>query len=122
MKVEQFKVTGAIDTHGKIRDFGVANGKIVEVNEASGPVIDASGLQLLPGLVDLHTHLREPGYEQSETIATGSKSAAMGGFTAVHAMANTFPVNRCVPLCNERASMCLNAALAKSGGSFSSSL
>lgn len=54
--------------------------------------IDAGGLVLLPGLVDLHTHLREPGREDAETIATGSAAAALGGFTAVHAMANTNPV------------------------------
>jgi dihydroorotase len=54
--------------------------------------IDATGLVALPGFVDLHTHLREPGFEQSETILTGSQSAAAGGFTAVHAMANTSPV------------------------------
>ncbi|MDT4913096.1 MAG: dihydroorotase [Pseudonocardiales bacterium] len=55
-------------------------------------VLDAGGLVLLPGLVDLHTHLREPGREDTETIATGSAAAALGGFTAVHAMANTDPV------------------------------
>jgi len=54
--------------------------------------IDCSGLIALPGFVDLHTHLREPGFEQSETVLTGTQSAAMGGFTAVHAMANTMPV------------------------------
>ncbi|WP_296666355.1 dihydroorotase [Demequina sp.] len=54
--------------------------------------IDATGLVALPGLVDLHTHLREPGREDAETIETGSRSAARGGFTAVHAMANTTPV------------------------------
>jgi dihydroorotase len=54
--------------------------------------IDGRGLVLLPGLVDLHTHLREPGREDAETIATASAAAALGGFTAVHAMANTDPV------------------------------
>jgi dihydroorotase len=54
--------------------------------------VDAGGLVLLPGLVDLHTHLREPGREDTETIATASAAAALGGFTAVHAMANTDPV------------------------------
>jgi dihydroorotase len=54
--------------------------------------IDGGGLVLLPGFVDLHTHLREPGREDAETIATGSAAAALGGFTAVHAMANTDPV------------------------------
>jgi len=55
-------------------------------------VVEAAGQILLPGLVDLHTHLREPGREDSETVLTGTKAAAVGGFTAVHAMANTFPV------------------------------
>lgn len=55
-------------------------------------VIEADGLILLPGFVDLHTHLREPGREDAETVASGSAAAALGGFTAVHAMANTTPV------------------------------
>jgi dihydroorotase len=55
-------------------------------------VVDGGGLVLLPGLVDLHTHLREPGREDAETIGSGSAAAALGGFTAVHAMANTDPV------------------------------
>lgn len=55
-------------------------------------VIEASGQVLLPGLVDPHTHLREPGREDAETVETGSKAAAKGGFTAVHAMANSTPV------------------------------
>jgi dihydroorotase len=58
-------------------------------------VIEAEGLVLLPGFVDLHTHLREPGREDAETIASGSAAAALGGFTAVHAMANTNPVSDC---------------------------
>jgi dihydroorotase len=62
-------------------------GKAVE-----GEVINCDGLIVLPGLVDLHTHLREPGKEDSETVLSGSKAAAMGGFTAVSAMANTSPV------------------------------
>jgi len=55
-------------------------------------VLEAAGCVLLPGLVDLHTHLREPGREDAETVETGTLSAALGGFTAVHAMANTDPV------------------------------
>lgn len=55
-------------------------------------VIEAESLLALPGLVDLHTHLREPGREDSETVDTGTRAAAAGGFTAVHAMANTDPV------------------------------
>ena len=54
--------------------------------------IDGAGLVALPGLVDLHTHLREPGREDAETVFTGTRAAALGGFTAVHAMANTSPV------------------------------
>ncbi|HRO94184.1 dihydroorotase [Citricoccus sp.] len=59
-----------------------------------GPLetVDASGRIVLPGLVDLHTHLREPGREDAETVETGTRAAAMGGFTSVHAMANSTPV------------------------------
>jgi dihydroorotase len=59
---------------------------------AGAQVLDADGLIALPGLVDLHTHLREPGREDAETIDTGTRAAALGGYTAVHAMANTEPV------------------------------
>lgn len=55
-------------------------------------IIDAAGLVALPGMVDLHTHLREPGREDAETVETGTRAAALGGFTAVHAMANSSPV------------------------------
>ena len=81
---------------GLVEDILVDGETIVAVGSdlaaADAKVIDATGLVALPGLVDLHTHLREPGFEQSETILTGSQSAAAGGFTAVHAMANTSPV------------------------------
>ncbi|MGV0374096.1 dihydroorotase [Corynebacterium hadale] len=73
-------------------DGGVitAIGTELDVNDAE--VIDAQGKVLLPGLVDMHVHLREPGREDTETIATGSDAAAKGGFTAVFTMANTSPV------------------------------
>jgi dihydroorotase len=62
------------------------------LSEEGAETVDAAGLVALPGLVDLHTHLREPGREDAETVLTGTQAAAMGGFTAVHAMANTDPV------------------------------
>ena len=61
-------------------------------SETAAEVIDCTGLIAMSGFVDLHTHLREPGFEQSETILTGSMAAAKGGFTCVHPMANTNPV------------------------------
>lgn len=77
-------------------DLLLRDGVIVEIGpdlDADGAVVvDAEGLVALPGLVDLHTHLREPGREDAETVLTGTQSAARGGFTCVHAMANTSPV------------------------------
>lgn len=76
-------------------DLLIEDGRITDVGspDAHGAqVVDADGLIALPGLVDLHTHLREPGREDAETVATGSAAAAAGGFTAVLAMANTDPV------------------------------
>ena len=82
---------------GEPTDLLLEDGVIAAVG--SGPVaattssvVDADGLVALPGLVDLHTHLREPGREDAETVETGTRAAALGGFTAVHAMANTDPV------------------------------
>ena len=74
-----------------VMEAGVIS-EVARPGAASGRVIDADGLVALPGLVDLHTHLREPGREDAETVETGSRSAALGGFTCVHAMANTDPV------------------------------
>jgi dihydroorotase len=85
-------VRGAQFPDGTVGDLFIDGGVFVESLVAPDRVIDATGLQLLPGLVDLHTHLREPGFEQSETVLTGSRAAAIGGFTAVFAMANTMPV------------------------------
>ncbi|MDQ1177816.1 MULTISPECIES: dihydroorotase [unclassified Microbacterium] len=77
-------------------DLLVRDGVVAEtgsgLSHAGATVVDADGLIALPGLVDLHVHLREPGYEASETILTGSRAAAAGGFTTVFAMPNTSPV------------------------------
>jgi dihydroorotase len=85
---------GAAPLGGKACDVLLDGEVIAEIgpNLSGDEVVDAGGLVLLPGLVDLHTHLREPGREDTETIASGSAAAALGGFTAVHAMANTDPV------------------------------
>ena len=81
---------------GEPVDLLVRDGVIAElgpgVDGAGAEVLDGGGLVALPGLVDLHAHLREPGREDAETIATGSAAAALGGYTAVFAMANTDPV------------------------------
>jgi dihydroorotase len=78
-----------------VADVLIADGRIVEVGPNAGKdaseTIDASGLLVCPGLVDIHTHLREPGFEHKETIATGTLAAARGGFTTVCAMPNTEP-------------------------------
>ncbi|MWB97025.1 dihydroorotase [Agromyces seonyuensis] len=89
-------IRGATLPDGTRADLKLEGGLIAEVGSIAGAsgaeTIDADGLIALPGLVDLHTHLREPGYEASETILTGTQAAAAGGYTAVFAMANTYPV------------------------------
>lgn len=88
-----FTLQNATLADGTTADISVENGIIVALGKsAAGELIDVSGLVALPGFVDLHTHLREPGFEQSETVLTGSRAAALGGYTAVHSMANTHPV------------------------------
>ncbi len=94
--MSSYLIRSAALADGTPTDILVRDGVIAELGsglDASGTVtIDADGLIALPGLVDLHTHLREPGFEQSETVLSGSMAAAAGGFTVVHAMANTSPV------------------------------
>lgn len=89
-------VQGATLPDGVQADILIEGTQISEVgtglSSAGAHTIDARGLIALPGLVDLHTHLREPGFEQSETVLTGTQAAALGGFTSVFAMANTQPV------------------------------
>ena len=93
---ENLVITGARSTAGDAIDLVIENGVIAEIgtglSRSGARVIDADGLLALPGLVDLHTHLREPGFEASETVLTGTRAAAAGGYTAVFAMPNTSPV------------------------------
>ncbi|HMH89871.1 MAG TPA: dihydroorotase [Streptosporangiaceae bacterium] len=90
-------IRGAAPLGGPPVDLLLAGGVIAQAGPglsapAGAQLLDAGGLIALPGLVDLHTHLREPGREDAETVETGTAAAAAGGFTAVHAMANTDPV------------------------------
>ena len=81
-----------------VQDVLIADGRIVRVGLAlrapeGTPVLDVAGKVVCPGFIDIHVHLREPGLEYKETIASGTRAAAAGGFTAVACMANTYPVN-----------------------------
>jgi dihydroorotase len=94
-----YLLTGTRPLGGDPVDLLLSDGEIRAVGDdarsaapADVTVVDASGTVALPGLVDLHTHLREPGREDAETVDSGTMAAALGGYTAVHAMANTDPV------------------------------
>ena len=96
---QSWLIKGASVLGAASADLLLSDGLITQVTKAGtglshpdAQVLDAVGLIALPGLVDLHTHLREPGREDAETVATGTAAAALGGYTAVHAMANTDPV------------------------------
>jgi dihydroorotase len=94
--VTAYRIRGASILGEKPTDLMLRDGVVVAIGRdaSSGKAesIDAAGLVALPGLVDLHTHLREPGREDAETVESGTRAAASGGFTCVHAMANTDPV------------------------------
>ncbi|MGX1748431.1 dihydroorotase [Glutamicibacter protophormiae] len=89
--IQQARILGA-----EPQDVLIADGRIAQLGSiepaADTQVVDGRGLVLLPGMVDPHTHLREPGREDAETVETGTRAAARGGYTAVHAMANSTPV------------------------------
>jgi len=97
MKKGNYLLTGITLPNGSQSDIAISDGKITEIAPnliASDGFtkVDLAGSIALPGLVDLHTHLREPGKEDAETVLSGSMAAAKGGFVAVSAMANTSPV------------------------------
>ena len=89
-----WKIENAKNSFGDSQEVLISEGVIVQaLPTGSKPtVINAEGLHILPGFVDLHTHLREPGREDAETVLTGSQAAVAGGFTAISAMPNTLPV------------------------------
>ncbi len=94
--MSSYLLRGARPLGGEATDMLLRDGVVSAVggglDAGDAEVVDAAGLVALPGLVDLHTHLREPGREDAETVESGTRAAARGGFTAVHAMANTDPV------------------------------
>ncbi|MER3436176.1 MAG: dihydroorotase [Chloroflexota bacterium] len=99
----------------RVADVVVRNGRIVGFDEPapSLPVIDASGCVVAPGFVDLHVHLREPGGEHKETIATGTAAAAAGGFTTICCMPNTDPALDDVAIIQDLRSRCERDALVR---------
>lgn len=90
--MSEIVLNGLTLPNGENTDIEIAQGRITSIGKSTAKGIDCSGLRVFPGFVDVHTHLREPGFEASETIQSGSRSAAAGGYTAVMAMANTMPV------------------------------
>ena len=81
----------------RVGDVLIAGGKIAAIgpnlSQPGAEVFDASGMVVAPGFIDMHVHLREPGFEHAETIESGSRAAAAGGFTSICCMPNTVPVN-----------------------------
>jgi len=96
MNIADFLIKNVSLPDGKKTDLAISDGVITSLAESykgeAQTIIDAQDCVVLPGLVDLHTHLREPGREDAETVLSGSRAGAKGGFTAVSAMANTSPV------------------------------
>src|SRR5579862_7178830 len=95
--IKNGRVLDPASGHDSIADVWIADGVIREVganlNAPGAEVFDATGLIVAPGFIDMHVHLREPGFEYAETIETGSRAAAAGGFTSICPMPNTSPVN-----------------------------
>jgi dihydroorotase len=94
-----------------VRDVCIVDGKITQGWRCDGPVFDATGLVVAPGFIDMHVHLREPGIEHAETIESGSRAAAAGGFTTICCMPNTIPVNDCATVTSYIVERARNAAI-----------
>lgn len=97
--IQNGRIIDPASNRDEVADVYVAEGKVVAVgkdlNQRAEKVIDATGLFVMPGFIDLHVHLREPGLEHKETIETGAAAAARGGYTTICAMPNTKPVVDC---------------------------
>lgn len=97
--IQNGRIIDPASNRDEVADVYVAEGKVVaigkDLNQTAEKVIDATGLFVMPGFIDLHVHLREPGLEHKETIETGAAAAARGGYTTICAMPNTKPVVDC---------------------------
>ncbi len=96
--IKNGRVIDSVNNIDRVADLLVENGRISRIEQnisgvSDAEIIDAAGQLVVPGLIDMHTHLREPGFEYKETIRTGTMAAAAGGFTTVCCMPNTKPVN-----------------------------
>src|SRR5215468_2319670 len=95
--IKNGRVIDPASSTDRVADVLIVDGRIAGIDsDLSAPqaeVFDASGMIVAPGFIDMHVHLREPGFEHAETIESGSRAAAAGGFTSVCCMPNTKPVN-----------------------------
>lgn len=95
--IKNGRVIDPASGHDAVADVAIEDGRIaalgVDLESGGAELFDASGLVVAPGFIDMHVHLREPGIEHAETIETGSRAAAAGGFTSICCMPNTIPVN-----------------------------
>lgn len=96
MLIKNGRIIDPASNTDEVKDLLVTDGIIEKVakdiDDASDSIIDAKGCFVMPGLIDIHVHFREPGFEHKETIRTGARAAARGGFTTVCPMPNTKPV------------------------------
>ena len=97
--IRQGRLVDPVGGIGGVMDILMEDGKVTvigsNINEPGAQIIDAAGLTVCAGLVDMHVHLREPGFEYKETIETGAAAAARGGFTSIACMPNTRPTVDC---------------------------